>query len=172
MRTIATHLAAALLAAVAFTAPVRAGAPTVTGGADSKEALVRQFLDALEHDDAAALRALRVDREEYLTIILPGTVPPGQPLRKWRSEATQYFWGEIDSKCLYTEEALLATWRGHHWTVKEMTFDKGQQDYATYRAWKQTRLVLAGEDGKEARLETGSIAEIGGRYKFLSYKRD
>jgi len=172
MRKILAALAAAALAAVALSRPADATSQRFSGGAESKQALVRAFLDALERNDAKALHALRVDEQEYLGIILPGSVPPGQPLRKWPADSSRYFWSELDAKCLYLEEDLLQKWRGHKWTVKEMTFERGQQDYASYRAWKQTRLTLVGEDGKEAKLETGSIAEVGGRYKFISYKRD
>lgn len=52
-----------------------------------------------------------------------------------------------------------------------MTFAKGVTDYATYRAYRQLRLAVT-SDGSPAELATGSIAEVQGRYKFISYIRD
>ncbi len=142
------------------------------GGASSTDELIQRLLVSLRDNDATALRTLRVTQDEYLEVILPGSVKPGEPLRRWPEEATRYFWGELDSKSLYSEEALLQLFGGHTYRVKDVRWDKGTQQYATYQAYKQLRLDLVGDDGQEAHLETGSIAEVDGRFKFISFRRD
>lgn len=146
--------------------------PKLRDGAPSSDALISRFLDALERRDATALHALRVDEREYLDVILPGSVEKGQPRRRWPEDVSRYFWSEIDSKSLYSEEALLQAWGGKHWALRGVEYERGTKQYATYTAHRQVRLTLAGEDGQEMVLATGSIAELGGRFKFLSYKRD
>jgi hypothetical protein len=146
--------------------------PRLRDGAPSADALISRFLDALERRDGAALHALRVSEKEYLDVILPGSVEKDQPRRRWPEDVSRYFWNEIDTKSLYLEEDLLQSWGGKHWTLKGLEYERGTKRYAAYTAHRQLRLTLAGEDGQEVVLATGSIAELGGQFKFLSYKRD
>lgn len=147
-------------------------APRLQDAAPSADALIARFLGALERKDAAALRRLRVTEDEYLKIILPGSVEKGQPLRKWPDEVCRYFWSEINAKSLYSEEYLLGTWGGHTYQIKSVDYDRGTKEYASYTAHRQLRLTVVRDDGEEGVLATGSIAELGGQFKFLSFKRD
>jgi len=166
--------AAALLAALLIAIPMTSRGRTapLKGGASSTDDLIERLLVSLKNNDAAALRGLRVTQDEYLRVILPGSVKPGEPVRHWPDDASQYFWGQLDAKSIYSEEALLQLFGGHTYRVKAVRWDKGTQQYATYQAYKQLRLDLVGEDGQEAHLETGSIAEVDGRFKFISFRRD
>jgi len=141
-------------------------------GVPSEAALVDRFLEALRKNDAAALHDLRVTDAEYLGVILPGSVEPGQPLRAWRPDANQYFWGILDTKSRYSEINLLEQFGGRTYHLKSTEFAKGTKTYATYNAYRQLRLVLTGEDGEDVRLSTGSIAELGGQWKFISFVRE
>jgi hypothetical protein len=53
-----------------------------TGGADSQDALLDQFLAAITSGDLAKLNGLRVTSDEYGSIIVPGMSPKGQPPRR------------------------------------------------------------------------------------------
>jgi hypothetical protein len=142
------------------------------GGVSSQAALVERFLDALHRNDANALHDLRVTEGEYVGVILPGSVEPGQPRRAWRPGANEYFWGILDTKSRYSEAHLLAEYGGRTYQLKATEFAKGTKAYATYNAYRQLRLVLTGEDGEDVRLSTGSIAELGGQWKFISFVRE
>jgi len=146
--------------------------PRLKDASPSADALIGRFLDALKNKDAAALRSLRVTEDEYLKIILPGSVDKGKPLRKWPDETCRYFWSEINAKSLYSEEYLLSLWGGHTYQIKNVAYEKGTRDFAVYKAYRQLRLTLVRDDGEEAVLGTGSIAELNGEFKFLSFKRD
>jgi len=146
--------------------------PRLSDAAPSADALIARFLEALKNKDAVALRRLRVTEDEYLKIILPGSVDKGKPWRKWPEETCRYFWSEINAKSLYTEETLLGIWGGHTYQVKGVAYEKGTRDFDAYKAYRQLRLTLVRDDGEEAVLGTGSIAELNGEYKFLSFKRD
>ncbi len=142
--------------------------------APSQEELIKRFLGALRSRDAAALRGLRVTESEYCEVILPGSVAPGERLRAWPEEVTRYFWGQLNGKSLYSEQQLLQVYGGNPYVLKATEFTEGEQEYATYKAYKKLRLRLQveGEPDREAVLDTGSIAEIGGRFKFISFVRD
>src|SRR5689334_11794799 len=98
-------LAGLLLAAIPFVS--RGDRPRLDGGAASVEDLVDKLLDAIHRNDAQALRALRVTEQEYLRVIVPGTVKPGEPPQKLPDRTVEYFWGELDAKSIYSEENLL-----------------------------------------------------------------
>jgi hypothetical protein len=144
---------------------------TLGGGASSPEELAQRLLDALEREDLDALRRLRVTESEYKDIILAGTAPAGQPARTLRPDVADYAWKTLDTKSLYYERYLLHEFGGQHYEVKHLSFAKGTADYARYRAHRQLRLALQ-RDGSRAELATGSIAEVGGRYKFISFIRE
>jgi hypothetical protein len=78
----------------------------------------------------------------------------------------------LNAKSFHYESKLLAEFGGHAYDVTGVEYADGTQAYATYTAYKQLRLTLRRDDGREMELETGSIAEIGGRFKFVSYIRD
>jgi len=105
------------------------------GGATSVEELVNRFLDALGKKDGKALRALRVDRDEYVELILRGNVPVGAPLRDWPKEMNEYWWGVLHTKSVYSEANILAGFGGHHYRLKHFDFTKGSRQYATYTAY-------------------------------------
>ena len=140
--------------------------------APSREALIERFLESLRTKDGAALHALRVTKEEYLGLILAGSVEPGQPLRHWPDDANRYFWEGFDLKSRYYELYLIGEFGGRTYRVQSLDFDKGTKTYATYQAYRQLRLVLADEAGKDVSLATGSIADVGGQWKFISFIRD
>jgi hypothetical protein len=139
----------------------------------SADTLIHQFLRALEKDDPDALRRLRVTETEYREIILPGSVREGQPLRHYRKDIADYAWSSLDTRSWYHEQALLQGYRGRRFTVKSVEYDKGVGRYANHTAYRQLRLTLEEpETGTEVRLGTGSIVEIAGRFKFISFIND
>jgi hypothetical protein len=141
------------------------------GGASSKEELAQRLLKALERRDLEALRRLRVTEFEYKDVIMAGTVPAGESLRVLRPDVADYAWKTLNTKSLYYERYLLHELGGKHYELQDMKFAKGVTDYATYRAYRQLRLAVT-SDGSQAEVATGSIAEVQGQYKFISFIRD
>lgn len=147
--------------------------PRLDNPSQSAEALVRRFLEALDKKDSGALRGLRTTESEYKKIILPGTVAPGSPRRHYPDDVTEYFWSSLNTKSAYYEQYLLNTAGGHGpCKVKSISYHKGTKKYADYTAYKQLRLVVEDGSGQERDIWTGSIAEIEGQYKFISFIRD
>jgi hypothetical protein len=142
------------------------------GGTSSKEELIRRFVDAISTNDGHRLRTLQVDENEYADIILPGAVPEGQPMRKWPEDVRRYFAREFIQKSQMVGANLIDTYKGHRYEIASMAFEGGTKRYANHFVYVQLRLQLKDETGTERALATGSIVEIGGQYKFMSYLPD
>ena len=66
------------------------------------------------------------------------------------------------------EGALLSRYGGTSLKVQQIAFDK----YDGYQAWRQVRLSATDARGQALLIQTGSIIERDGRFKFMSFKRD
>ena len=148
------------------------GRPKLMDGVGSKEELVQRFLEAVSTSDGKSLRTLQVDEDEYADIILPGAVPEGQPMRDWPENVRRYFAREFIQKSQMTGSNIIENYKGHRYEIESMTFERGTKRYANHFVYRQLRLQLKDETGEEHSLATGSIVEIGGRYKFMSYLPD
>jgi hypothetical protein len=162
-------LSASLLAGTGVT--LATSTPVLRHAASSPEQLIERLLEALEAEDGGELRKLRVTESEYKRIILAGHVPEGAPFRTFPDEVSDYAWKTLDTKSLYYERHLLNHFGGRRWTVKTVDYDKGSARWAGYQALRQLRLRLAGDD-TEVELATGSICEVEGHFKFVSFIRD
>jgi hypothetical protein len=146
--------------------------PPLSGGASSVDELLGRFVRALEANDGDALEALRVTENEYRKIIMPGSVKPGQPPQKLSAKADEYFWQSLDTKSLYSGRALLAGYQGRKYRITNVAWLKGIDEYAWFRCYDRLELTLVDEAGEEHQLNTGSVAEVDGRFKFISFIRD
>ena len=166
------RIALVIVLAIATAVPATAVQRKLADAAPSVDALIDRFLGALATKNRAALHRLRVTEREYRDTILAGTVEKGEALRAWPDDVTSYFWGAIEDKSRAYEDYLLNMYGGRRFRVKSVSWDKGVKEYATYKGYKQLRLELEDEAGAAVRLATGSVAEVDGQYKFVSFIRD
>ncbi len=148
------------------------GSGTLEGGARSQRALIAEFLQALRSRDGHALRRLRVTEAEYRNIIIPGNVPPGQPPRVMAAAWTDYAWANLNDRSTVHEQRLLADYGGKTLMLEDAGFENGEQEYAGYTAHRQLRLKVRDASGTAREVRTGSIAEVAGKFKFISFIRD
>ena len=135
--------------------------------------LMEKFRKALETKDKQLLRALRITQDEYLGIIMPGSVEEGQPRGAYSEQAQKYFWGILNGKSIYVEANLLYDYGGKPLKITSVEYRKGVHRYRDFTAYKQ--LMLTVDDGSgnpPERMKIGSIVEINGQYKFISYVRE
>jgi hypothetical protein len=162
-----------LVAHVGATSGAITGHAKLADAASSSEALFDRFLAALAAKDPDALHRLRVTEAEYRDIMLPGSVPEGQPLRKPTPDLADFAWGRLNTRSSYYEQYLLQAFGGRHLKVKAVKYDKGEGRYASYAAHRQVRLEVEDENtGEIGELATGSVIEMDGAFKFISYIRD
>ncbi len=138
--------------------------------APSIDKLMDEFIDALAKKDEKALTKLRVTKSEYVDLIVPGTVPVGQPPRVVSDQPREYYWGLLDTKSHYYTDNLVKQFGGRTYRSRELKFSRPPKEYAWYKAVGQVRLELQGDDDKSYHLLTGWLAEIDGKYKFISYE--
>jgi hypothetical protein len=146
--------------------------PHVSGGAASMDELLTRFLDAVRAKDRGALEELRFTEEEYRGVIIPGFVAPGQPPQVVARDASKYFYGSMNTRSFYHLANILRVHGGKQYRLRDHAFDKAIQEYAWFTAYPRLKLTLVDEAGNEIGLQTGSIAEVDGRFKFTSYIRD
>ena len=115
---------------------------------------------------------LAESRREYVKIIMPGFVPPGAEPRLVAPSENDFWWSMLDTKSKYSELAILSRLGGRRYSVKDVTFLKGTEEYAWYTAHKRILLTLQDDDGAQTTLQMGSVVEANGEFKFVSYTRD
>jgi len=167
-----------LIAGMAGRAVLGSGERTSTlhlrlvNGEPSIDGLLDKFQQALATNDKALLRRLRVTEDEYKNLILPGSVDPGAPPASYSEQANQYFWGILNGKSIYVEANLLHEFGGKKFAIDSVEYRKGVKRYRDYTAYKQLTLMVKHPGEEPERMKIGSIAEVDGQYKFISYVRD
>lgn len=164
---LAAALAASCSSSSGVAASPRAAYPALADGAPSIEALVDRFVRAVDNADEEGLRRLRVTREEYLNIIVPGSVAIGQPPREIPEESAELHWKMLDAKSRDAARATLQEVGGRKLTREKLWFTRGVTNYDAYSAYGQVRVSVVGEGGREMLLRAGTIAEVGGSFKFV-----
>ena len=139
------------------------------GGAASIDSLLDQFLQALAANDERALNRLRVSEREYRDIIVPGTAKPGEPPREVPQNTADFFWSMLNQKSEDTGRHIMQNLGGHTYKRGELTYTKGTREFVWYKAHGDVRLKLENEKGETKELRTGTIAEVGGRFKFIGF---
>lgn len=144
---------------------------SLNDGARSVDELMQDLVLAIQENDEGALRRLRVSEDEYLSVILPGSVPPGQTPIEYAPNFKEYLWGSLDARNRHGERTLLTAYGGRALTVEKAAF-QSERAYRGYLAHRQLDLTLRDDRGAEVLLEMGSVAQVGNRYKFISFTRD
>lgn len=166
-RAAPTHVDSAVPRAVALERFQRASEPAaaLSGGASSRDELVRRFARAVEARDTAALRRLVLSRGEFAYLYYP-TSRQGLPPYELSPDL---MWFMIVERSDRGMSALLAQ-AGRSLNVKGYRCIGESTVEGRNRLWGPclVRQIEAAGDTVEARL-FGPILEREGRYKFLSY---
>lgn len=167
---VAVMLAAGLSAGTTVDSSATPATPALrlSNAQPSLDELVEKFRQAVVAKDKQALHSLRVTQDEYLGIILPGSIAPGEPRGPaYKEDAQQYFWGLLNGKSIYSEAGLLSEWGGRSFRITKIQFHKGVERYADYKAYRRLVLTVEDDAGHVDVIRTGSVAEIDGQFKFI-----
>jgi hypothetical protein len=140
----------------------------LSGGAETREALVRRFVRALEHRDTAAVRAMALSRSEFAYLYYPHSPFTREP-HKQMVGLVWFFTQRNSSKGITRAFDRLGgqelAYRGHR-------CDARPRRQGSNLVWQDCVVRLAdGDQTDELRL-FGSIVERDGRLKFVSYAND
>ena len=138
----------------------------------SIDALIDDFIAAVGAKDMQTLTKLRVTESEYLDIIVPGGIPVGDAPRGTTPKVKNVFWRLLNDKSHAYAELFLERYGGRTYTQPQVTFTQPTRHYAWYDAYGKVRLQMTDEEGNIWKLDSGSIVDVGGRYKFVGYEYD
>jgi hypothetical protein len=143
--------------------------PLLSNTHPSPDALARAVLGAVERQDAAALRALALNEEEFREQVWP-ELPAARPERNL---PFSYVWGDLRQK---SEEGLvrtLARHGGRRYALVSVRTAGETTRYPSYTVSRETVLLARGETGVESELRLfGSILQKDGAWKVFSYVVD
>lgn len=142
-------------------------APAVLGNAaPSREALVARLIQAVEDDDAAALRALRLDAAEYGYLYFPTSHLAREPYR----QPPELGWMLTEQNGLKGETRLLRKYGGQQLGYTGHQCAAEPVTEGANVLWQDCVVRVPGED-EPVRL-FGTILERDGRFKFISLSND
>jgi len=160
------YLAANPPAAVA--AKTKPGPRTLANAQVSAEALSRNFLKALASKDMESIKALRLTKDEFCQYVFPEL-----PSSKMPNVTCDFVWQQATLKSLSGLSEMYPEHQGKKYQFVALRFEKGTDSYPTYKVHKETHLMVKDETGKQQELRLfGSILEMDGRYKLISFVID
>ena len=149
----------------------REGLPEVdelTGGASDRDSLIVRFVAAVERGDTATVRAMVVNRAEFAWLyypISPYTRPPTRQL-----PALRWFLMLHDSQNGITR--VFNRYAGRPLGYVGHACESRAREESEFRFWDRCTITVR-EGGQAATHRLfGSIIELRGHYKFLSYNND
>jgi hypothetical protein len=148
-----------------------ANTPRLVGGAESVDDLVSQSLVAFSMHDTASLAGLLVTHDEFMSYIYPELGKYYPAARDTSLQAREFIWENQGLSTLAALRTGLRDIGGKKLDLVEVMFTEGTKSFDGYTIHEETRVKVRQEDGTETELHTmGSIVEMDGRYKFLTYR--
>lgn len=147
----------------------REGLPEVTtlsGGAPDRDALVAEFVRAVEAADTAALAPLVLDRAEFGWLYYPHTMYTEPPYEL----SPALLWFQMQNLSSRSLTRLFRRYAGQPLHARGYACEEEPRVEGPNRVWNECRLRLEapGSEPVELRL-FGSVVERDGTYKFVSY---
>jgi hypothetical protein len=147
----------------------RPSPPPLANTQASPAALANLVLIALEKRDAAALRALALDEQEFREHVWP-ELPAARPERNL---PLSYVWGDLHQKSEASLAATLGSHGGQHFEFVGVRFLGRSTQYETYLVHRETVVIVKDGNGGTLELQLfGSTLEKNGRFKVFSYVVD
>jgi hypothetical protein len=141
----------------------------LTGGAHSRESLVRRFVEALSRSDSAALARMALTRAEFAYLIYPSS-PFSRPPYRQSPEITWLLLRAEHDKGL---ARVLGRMGGQSLDYRGHRCDPTPLLEGDNRLWRGCRVrVGSGTRRPQERWLFGVIVERDGRFKFASYKSE
>jgi|GEM_PF-1732291 len=138
---------------------------------NSVEGLMNEALAAYAAGDTAALRGLLITKEEFDAYLYPEFGVHYPAARDTSAQARDFIW---ENHALTADKALRRSLRelgGRRMDLIAVSFGEAAKTFPSYILHEGTEVKVRLEDGGEADLLAfGSIVEMDGVYKLLSYR--
>jgi hypothetical protein len=152
-----------------FRADIPAAPVRFSGGAPSREALVRNFLNALAKSDTAALASMALTRAEFAYLTYPSSPYTRAPYR----QSPEIVWLLLRAEHEKGLTRLLRRLGGAKVDYLGHRCDPEPLREGENRLWRgcRVRVRIGGDTARDRRL-FGVIFERDGEFKFASYRTD
>ena len=159
--------AVALWAAAVASGCGDAGAPRLTDGARSLDALTDAFAAAVMAQDTAAMHTLRVTEREHTELLWP-EFPASR-----NNYSAEFAWENLDRSSVKDAARIADDHGGAPRRVVATECRRGVTEYDTFRIHGDCWVVWAApDDGRDTVKLFGSIVEMDGRYKVVGIVED
>ncbi|MEX2570005.1 MAG: hypothetical protein WD737_01800 [Gemmatimonadota bacterium] len=149
-----------------FKLTVDGDAERLTGGAESREALVSGFVSALERLDTAALARGVIDRAEFIDLYFPGTVYVEPPYEM----DPAIIWFQMTNNSSRGITRAFRRLGGRSLAYGGHSCASSPRVEGHNRIWERCVVRIAPDGGEEIELRLfGLILERDGRFKFVTY---
>jgi hypothetical protein len=140
----------------------------LTNSFTSVENLGQKMLEALYRKDIKSLDALAITEEEYRMYLWPHS--PVYGIKEWQDHY-DFVWKQHQTRSTYSLRQTLSKYGGKKFSLVRVLFSGETTDHSIYHAHRDTRLIVINDEGKEMELKLfGSIMEMDGQFKIISYK--
>lgn len=148
-----------------FTADLPSRPTRLANGADSRDALVRRWIDAVEHNDSLTLIRLAVNRPEFALLVYPSspyTTPP-------RRQSPQLVWQQLSNASAQGFRRTIGRFGGKPLGVVDWSCPGAPEVQGDNRIWSDCRVrrVVAPGDTISQRM-FGPIIARDGIFKFVT----
>ncbi len=152
-----------------FLADVATPPNELANGADSRDALVRKWVQAIEANDSLTLVRTALNRPEFAYLVYPASPSAHQP----SYQPPTIVWGELSNKSVKGFRRSLNRYGGKPLGYLGYRCESNPKLQAENRLWTDclVRRVRAPGDTVSERL-FGAIIERNGRFKFYSLAND
>ncbi|NWF75052.1 MAG: hypothetical protein HXY53_00520 [Nitrospirae bacterium] len=155
-----------IIALLLFIIPSRCLCEELFNSKSSVEELSNSVLEALMKKDIKVLENLAMTRDEFYKYIWP-EIPWSRPKTNMPFE---YYWKDLHQKSSTSLRWILSEYGGQKFEFIKIYFAKDKRQYKKLNIYRDSRLIVEDEKGKQKEIELfGSIVELNGRYKILSY---
>ena len=140
----------------------------LTNSCASVEDVGKKILEALHSKDMTSLEALAITEEEYRMYLWPHS--PVYGIKEWQDHY-DFVWKQHQTRSTYSLRQTLSKYGGKKFSLVRVLFSGETTDHSIYHAHRDTRLIVINDEGKEMELKLfGSIMEMDGQFKIISYK--
>jgi hypothetical protein len=143
----------------------------LVGGAATPRELVTAALAGFAAHDTAALARLLVSRDEFMRVIYPELGAHFAAARDTRTETKAFLWENQHLNALQGMRKALRELGGDTLALSVIEFTEGSKTFPSYVIHEGTDVTVTKPGGELATLYAfGSIVEMEGRYKLMSYR--
>ena len=140
----------------------------LAASAPHADALAKKFLDALAQNDEAAMKALRITKEEFCLYVWPEL-----PSSKVPNLSCDFAWGQATLNSDAGFYGDLKRHKGKRYELISLKFTERTEYYKNFNIHKDARLKIKDEKGTEREVKLfGSMLEMNGKFKLFSFTID